>query len=87
MSKMLFQRARYVSSHTTASMSKWFVGSSSSSSDGCRNRARARAIRIRQPPEKSRVFLFCIATSKPRPCRIDAARFSAVSASSSSKRS
>ena len=42
------------------------------------NRARAREMRMRQPPEKSFVFLACMALSKPRPCRSLAARSSAA---------
>ncbi|RDX99521.1 hypothetical protein CR513_17413, partial [Mucuna pruriens] len=48
------------------------------------NRARANAILILQPPEKSRVFFACICLLKPRPCKISAARFSAVEASRAS---
>ena len=48
------------------------------------NRARARAMRIRQPPLKSRVFFACISLVKPSPCRSDAARASILSDSSRS---
>ncbi|RDX63036.1 hypothetical protein CR513_58577, partial [Mucuna pruriens] len=51
------------------------------------NRARAKAILILQPPEKSRVFFACICLLKPRPNKISAARFSAVDASMASNRS
>ncbi len=48
---------------------------------------RARATRILQPPLKSLSCFFCIALVKPRPLRIREALISALSASSSSKRS
>nr|AFK45115.1 unknown [Lotus japonicus] len=54
---------------------------------GLINRARAKATLILQPPEKSRVFFACIFLSNPRPCKISAARFSAVDASKASNRS
>jgi len=47
-------------------------------------RARARAMRIRQPPLKSRVLFACISLVKPSPCRSDAARASILSDSSRS---
>ena len=72
------------SSHTQASKSRWFVGSSSNRSVGLTNRARAKAILIRQPPEKSFVFVCCMEGVKPRPSRISAALVSALSASRSS---
>ncbi len=75
------------SSHTHASRSRWLVGSSRTSRHGSTNSARARAMRMRQPPEKSRVFLACMVLVKPRPCRIWPARAAAVSASSLSSRS
>ena len=72
------------SNHTRASKSRWFVGSSSNRSVGLTNRARAKAILIRQPPEKSFVFVCCMEGVKPRPSRISAALVSALSASRSS---
>ena len=51
---------------------------------GLTNRARARAMRILQPPEKSLVRLACISFVKPKPCRILAALASVVAASSCS---
>ena len=53
------------SSQTQASRSRWLVGSSNRSSVGRTNRARARDIRIRQPPEKSLHNFFCILPVKP----------------------
>ena len=47
------------SSHVRAWTSRWLVGSSSSSKSGLRNNACASTIRIRQPPEYSRVGLPC----------------------------
>ena len=61
-----------------------FVGSSRMRNVGDTKRARAREMRMRQPPEKSRVRLACISLSKPSPCRSDAARDSVVSESSRS---
>ncbi len=60
---------------------RWFVGSSSNKIVGFMNKALASAIRIRHPPEKSRVFLACIFLVKPSPCKIWAARISAVAES------
>lgn len=47
----------------------------------------ARATRILHPPLKSFSFFCCIAALKPKPWRIREARISALSASSSSRRS
>lgn len=47
----------------------------------------ARATRILHPPLKSFSFFCCIAVLKPKPWRIREARISALSASSSSRRS
>ena len=47
-------------------------------------RARARAMRMRQPPLKSRVLFACISFVKPSPCSSDAARASILSDSSRS---
>mmetsp|Transcript_13886 Transcript_13886/g.27461 ORF Transcript_13886/g.27461 Transcript_13886/m.27461 type:complete len:104 (-) Transcript_13886:640-951(-) len=79
--------ARYFSSHTHDSMSKWFVGSSSSSSAGCISSARPSATRMRQPPDKSRVRFSRKAWLNPRPIRISVARTSNVLGSSLSIRS
>mmetsp|Transcript_24572 Transcript_24572/g.41570 ORF Transcript_24572/g.41570 Transcript_24572/m.41570 type:complete len:161 (+) Transcript_24572:443-925(+) len=68
-------------------MSKWLVGSSKSSSVGWMNSARARAIRMRQPPLNSFVFFCCLAGVKPRPHKMVEALASAVVASISSRRS
>ena len=68
-------------------MSRWFVGSSSSSSSGAMKSARASATRMRQPPENCFVIMPWRSREKPRPLRIDRARASAVAASSSSSRS
>lgn len=46
------------------------VGSSSNSKSGSINKARARAMRIRHPPEKAFVGRFCISVVKLRPCNI-----------------
>ena len=46
--------ARNDSSHIIASMSRWFVGSSSSSRSGCATSARASSTRRRHPPESGR---------------------------------
>mmetsp|Transcript_24346 Transcript_24346/g.65834 ORF Transcript_24346/g.65834 Transcript_24346/m.65834 type:complete len:178 (-) Transcript_24346:247-780(-) len=62
-------------------MSRWLVGSSSSKSSGWMNRARARATRMRQPPEKSLVIMCCFFSEKPRPVRMPVARARAVDAS------
>mmetsp|Transcript_11677 Transcript_11677/g.16749 ORF Transcript_11677/g.16749 Transcript_11677/m.16749 type:complete len:182 (+) Transcript_11677:2850-3395(+) len=71
----------------TASISKWFVGSSNSSNVGWINNARASDTLILHPPEKSFVNFDCIAWVNPNPCKMDLARVSAVSASKSSNRS
>ena len=52
---------------------------------GLRNRARARAIRMRHPPLKDLVGCCCMALVNPNPCKMDEARCSAVAASSSSR--
>jgi len=46
------------------------VGSSSSNRSGSINNARARAIRIRHPPEKVFVALCCISGEKLRPWKM-----------------
>ena len=84
MTRILSYFARYASSHTHASRSRWFVGSSRSIMVGLTKSARASAMRMRQPPENSLVRRFCISFVKPRPCRMLAARASVSSAPSSS---
>mmetsp|Transcript_12320 Transcript_12320/g.29855 ORF Transcript_12320/g.29855 Transcript_12320/m.29855 type:complete len:112 (-) Transcript_12320:1662-1997(-) len=79
--------ARYPSSQTHASRSRWFVGSSSSSKVGCANRALASATRMRHPPDMSLVALWIMACVKPRAKRSSDARTSKVLGSISSKRS
>jgi len=76
-----------LSSHKTASRSKWFVGSSNIRSLGCRKRAFAKLIRIRQPPENCTTGLSIENRSssgepfvKPRPQRIFLTLASAESA-------
>lgn len=54
-SKIRLKFFRYSSSHTTASISKWFVGSSRSTRVGPMNRARANEIHILNPPLNSHV--------------------------------
>lgn len=49
---------------------RWFVGSSSSRKVGSRNSARASAMRMRQPPENSRVFIVCEHTRAMRQARM-----------------
>ena len=51
---------------------------------GSTKSARASAMRMRQPPEKSRVRFACIVFVKPSPCSSCAARASVVDASSAS---
>mmetsp|Transcript_82252 Transcript_82252/g.266604 ORF Transcript_82252/g.266604 Transcript_82252/m.266604 type:complete len:186 (-) Transcript_82252:374-931(-) len=72
---------RYSSSQTQAPRSRWFVGSSSSSSMGSTKSAWARATRMRQPPDMSFVNLFIICSVKPRPWSSSQARASKVSGS------
>merc|ERR1711962_457578 len=69
---ILIWNTKYIKmqSHTQASKSKWLVGSSSKSRWGLMKSARAKAIRIRQPPEKSLHFFSCMALLKPKPLRI-----------------
>mmetsp|Transcript_25198 Transcript_25198/g.82700 ORF Transcript_25198/g.82700 Transcript_25198/m.82700 type:complete len:321 (+) Transcript_25198:3162-4124(+) len=76
---VFFQRCKYSSSHSTARRSRWLVGSSKRRSVGAIKRARASEMRMRHPPEKLSVVRFCIAGVKPKPCRIFAARASALS--------
>mmetsp|Transcript_17808 Transcript_17808/g.30697 ORF Transcript_17808/g.30697 Transcript_17808/m.30697 type:complete len:170 (-) Transcript_17808:476-985(-) len=80
MTRVFFQRTRYVSSHRHACRSRWFVGSSRRRTSGSQKRARARAILMRQPPEKSEQRLRCMGAVNCRPARMDDARDSAESA-------
>mmetsp|Transcript_10387 Transcript_10387/g.42236 ORF Transcript_10387/g.42236 Transcript_10387/m.42236 type:complete len:162 (-) Transcript_10387:414-899(-) len=75
-----FHVFRYSSSQMHDSMSRWFVGSSSSRRVGQTNSARASATRILQPPEKSLHCFWTVSLVKPRPSRIFVALASAVSA-------
>ena len=59
------------------------VGSSSSSTAGLMNSARASATRMRHPPLMSQVSLCMVLLSKPRPHRMDEARDSKVAGSRS----
>mmetsp|Transcript_25725 Transcript_25725/g.43116 ORF Transcript_25725/g.43116 Transcript_25725/m.43116 type:complete len:105 (+) Transcript_25725:1510-1824(+) len=64
------------SSHITASRSRWFVGSSSSSTSGSWNSACASATRMRQPPDSDAtgVSIICgencspLSTTRARSC-------------------
>ena len=54
----------------TLSMSKWFVGSSKSNNSAGHMSARAKAKRLRQPPEKSLTRLAVSASLKPKPFKM-----------------
>uniref|UniRef100_A0A1A9UFX2 Uncharacterized protein n=1 Tax=Glossina austeni TaxID=7395 RepID=A0A1A9UFX2_GLOAU len=62
-------------------ISNILVGSSNNKRSGLENKARAKAKRIRQPPENDFVGLCCIAVSNPSPFNITEARATALSAS------
>ena len=62
------------SSHSTASRSRWLVGSSSSSRSERAISACARLRRMRQPPEKLATGCARSHAAKPRPASSDAAR-------------
>mmetsp|Transcript_9115 Transcript_9115/g.20601 ORF Transcript_9115/g.20601 Transcript_9115/m.20601 type:complete len:103 (+) Transcript_9115:1064-1372(+) len=79
--RILVHFERYSSNHKTASISKWFVGSSKSKNSGSMNNALASETRIRHPPLNSHVFWFIMAMVKPKPKRMVVARDSAVLAS------
>mmetsp|Transcript_6155 Transcript_6155/g.22530 ORF Transcript_6155/g.22530 Transcript_6155/m.22530 type:complete len:104 (+) Transcript_6155:1184-1495(+) len=79
--------ARYPSSHTHASKSRWFVGSSRRSSVGSAKSALASATRILHPPDMSSVFRWIIVSVNPSAWRSSAARDSNVFGSISSRRS
>ncbi len=53
-----------------ASMSRWFVGSSSSSTSGCETSAFASSVRRRQPPDSS-LTLPVRGQSEPRDHELD----------------
>mmetsp|Transcript_10863 Transcript_10863/g.47046 ORF Transcript_10863/g.47046 Transcript_10863/m.47046 type:complete len:370 (-) Transcript_10863:303-1412(-) len=89
-SRVFFHRVRYSSSQITALRSRWLVGSSRSRHVGSMNRALAREMRMRQPPENDLVVLNMLNRSgpvwvpsffamvNPRPWRILLALASAV---------
>mmetsp|Transcript_11316 Transcript_11316/g.52579 ORF Transcript_11316/g.52579 Transcript_11316/m.52579 type:complete len:104 (+) Transcript_11316:835-1146(+) len=76
--------ARYPSSHTHASRSRWLVGSSRSNSVGSAKSALASATRMRQPPDMSLVGLWIIICVNPRAWRSSEALDSKVLGSISS---
>ena len=53
-------------SQSTASMERWFVGSSNSRRSGAANSAEAKATRTRQPPESSLTGRAASSSLKPR---------------------
>ena len=61
---------RYDASHNVAGRSRWFVGSSSSTSPGLMNSACASAARILQPPESFDKGPDISRSEKPRPARM-----------------
>mmetsp|Transcript_16684 Transcript_16684/g.29933 ORF Transcript_16684/g.29933 Transcript_16684/m.29933 type:complete len:210 (+) Transcript_16684:1324-1953(+) len=71
--------ARYCSSHTHDSRSRWLVGSSSSRRSGDWKKAHTRATRMRSPPERSLTFFCWAFASNPRGLSILETRSSAVS--------
>mmetsp|Transcript_40392 Transcript_40392/g.96007 ORF Transcript_40392/g.96007 Transcript_40392/m.96007 type:complete len:169 (-) Transcript_40392:808-1314(-) len=73
--------ARVFWSHSTPSMARWFVGSSSSSMSGLAKRAAARATRTRHPPDNAFIGLERRASEKPRLMSMLRARAGALSAS------
>mmetsp|Transcript_100067 Transcript_100067/g.288951 ORF Transcript_100067/g.288951 Transcript_100067/m.288951 type:complete len:192 (+) Transcript_100067:1089-1664(+) len=78
---------KWFSNQSTASKSKWFVGSSNMRISGRMNKAAAIAARTRQPPDIEESGAFCISSVNCNPARRVRARESAVFASISSKRS
>ena len=64
------RRLSQASSQMRLSMSRWLVGSSKSSSCAGLMRQRAKARRLRQPPENSRTVRFSSPGRKPRPFMI-----------------
>ena len=77
MSWMAGWRSSWRSSHSTASRSRWLVGSSSSSRSLGAISTQARFRRIFQPPESSSTVRASCACPKPRPSSSSAARASA----------
>ena len=59
---------RNCSSQMMDSMSRWFVGSSISSTSGMPSRTRASATRIFHPPESAPTSPSIWSSSNPRPC-------------------
>ena len=80
------KRCRCSVSQSIASRSRWFDGSSRIRRSGLLNSVPASATRMRQPPENSPQGRAWAALSKPRPCRIEAARAGAEAAPISSSR-
>mmetsp|Transcript_41752 Transcript_41752/g.104347 ORF Transcript_41752/g.104347 Transcript_41752/m.104347 type:complete len:150 (-) Transcript_41752:802-1251(-) len=68
-------------SHSTASIDKWLVGSSSSSTSGLAKSAEASATLTRQPPERSFIFLLRSSSENPSETSMLLARPSAPSES------
>ena len=85
-SSVLRKRLRCSVSQSMASRSRWFDGSSRISRSGLLNSVPASATRMRQPPENSPQGRAWASLSKPRPCRIEAARAGAEAAPISSSR-
>mmetsp|Transcript_11665 Transcript_11665/g.38713 ORF Transcript_11665/g.38713 Transcript_11665/m.38713 type:complete len:104 (+) Transcript_11665:1108-1419(+) len=79
--------ARYPSSHTQASKSRWLVGSSRSNNVGAANSAFASATRMRHPPDMSSVGRWIMVSENPRACSSSLALDSNVVGSISSRRS
>ena len=67
---------RKVSSHRMDSMSRWLVGSSSSSTSNLPSSTLAMATRIFQPPDRAPTSPSIWSSSKPRPARQARARAS-----------
>jgi hypothetical protein len=65
---VFFHRIKYSSSQITARKSRWFVGSSSNKHVGSMNSARAKEMRMRQPPENDLVVLCMLNRSGPDVC-------------------
>ncbi len=80
------KRCRCSVSQSIASRSRWFDGSSRIRRSGLLNSVPASATRMRQPPENSPQGRAWASLSKPRPCRIEAARAGAEAAPISSSR-
>ena len=61
---------RWLSSHSSEAMSRWLVGSSSSSRSGSPASARASDARVSSPPENVRRLRSRASSRKPSPCRV-----------------